>query len=261
MPKHLRYLFGILCCGWFLSVAAPVWAVDSSQLQQIDQAWQLSVHALNDINCSSCHVSHETQEFVAVPDQESCRGCHEQSVDTFLYGKHGIRIHEGLSPLTPAMSHLPMLADARDKAMNCNTCHDVHSVNTVAASVDSCLTCHDDTHSQNYLASKHGQMWLADQVSLPRPSANAVSCSTCHLPRHEEGSVVLVNHNNTYNLKPRDRMVKDVCLNCHGVEFAYNSIFDDDLIENNFAEEPKLKMETFDLLRAYEKRRSDNDSG
>ncbi len=83
-----------------------------------------------------------------------------------------------------------------------------------------------------------------------------MTCATCHLPREVSGDAILVNHNNTYTLKPRDRMVKEVCMNCHGVEHAYNSIFDDELVEANFARPPTQKLQTFQLVRDLEKKRS-----
>ncbi|MGF1512856.1 MAG: cytochrome c3 family protein [Elainellaceae cyanobacterium] len=259
-----------LLLGW----ATPAWgdrtgdAVDQAALDETTQLWKTSAHALNDINCSSCHQDEETKAFVADPTYESCQSCHEQSVDTFLLGKHGIRLLEDESPLMPAMARLPMKQAAHDLQMTCSTCHDAHSVNTVQAAVDSCLTCHNDTHSLNYENSQHAQLFAADLVELPRPSGpglprpsgSAVSCATCHLPRHEVETggetVTLVNHNNTYTLLPRDRMVGEVCMNCHGVEYSYNSIFDDDLVEANFDAPPTLSLETFDLVRALEERRA-----
>ena len=250
---------GCLCLmllgfGWI----APAIAFDQATVDETVQLWQGSAHALNDVNCSSCHQNAETKAFVSKPTYESCQSCHEQSVDTFLLGKHGIRLLEGRSPLTPAMARLPMKEDAHNRQMTCNSCHDVHSVNTVQAAVDSCLSCHSDTHSLNYETSKHAQMFASDR-QLPRPSNGSVSCATCHLPRHEtqqgDETITLVNHNNTYTLLPRDRMVQDVCMNCHGVEYSYNSIFDDDLVEANFNQPPTLAMETFDLMRALEARR------
>lgn len=257
--------FGILLMltwGW----AMPAWA-DGTAPAQMDEAiqlWQTSAHALNEVNCSSCHGSSETQEFVAQPDIASCQTCHESAVDTFLLGKHGIRTLEGETPLTPAMARLPMQPDAMARQMTCNTCHDVHSVNTVQAAVDSCLSCHSDSHSLNYENSRHAELFAADR-DLPRPSASAVSCATCHLPRHQMGTGdaarTLVNHNNTYTLLPRDRMVKDVCMNCHGMEYSYNSIFDDDLVEANFDAPPTLVLETLDLVRAFEERRTEPGDG
>ena len=245
-------LFFVL--SWFIPSTALANSIDQAQLTQIEQQWQTSAHALAEVNCSSCHQNEETKKFVVKPTEESCKSCHENSVDTFLLGKHGIRTLEGLSPLTPAMAHVPM-KDAAAGQLNCNTCHNVHTVNTYEASVDSCLTCHADNHSLNYKNSPHAQIFR-EVGTLPRPSRDVVTCATCHLPRSISGDEVLVNHNNTYTLKPRDRMVKDVCMNCHGLEHSFNSIFDDELVEANFARPPTQKLPTFQLVRDLEKKRS-----
>ncbi|NET33695.1 MAG: hypothetical protein F6K19_17000 [Cyanothece sp. SIO1E1] len=245
-----------------LGGAIPAWgnAISQADLDATVELWQGSAHALNDVNCSSCHQDTQDKTFMVYPTQETCQSCHEQAVDTFMLGKHGIRLLEGGTPLTPKLARLPMQAAAHDLQMTCNTCHDVHEVNTVQASVDSCLTCHSDAHSLNYQNSRHAELFIADS-SLPRPSGSAVSCASCHLPRHvikqaDGGELTLVNHNNTFTLKPRDRMVKEVCMNCHSVEYSYNSIFDDALVETNFDRPPSLSLETFDLVRALEARRS-----
>ena len=245
--------------GWI----SPVWGdgIDQAQLNERKQLWQASAHAFNQVNCSSCHQDEQTKAFVAQPNYESCQSCHEQAVDTFLLGKHGIRLLEGETPLTPDLARLPMQPDAHGLQMTCGTCHDVHSVNTVQAATDACLTCHSDSHSLNYTNSRHAELFGADR-SLPRPSASSVSCATCHLPRHQttlgDRSITLVNHNNTYTLLPRDRMVQEVCMNCHGVEYSYNSIFDDALVEANFDQPPTLSLETFDLVRDLESRRGES---
>lgn len=243
----------------------PVAAATEQAVKEAIQQWEVSPHALNDVNCASCHQNEETKEFVANPGFESCQSCHENSVDTFLLGKHGIRLLEDETPLTPKMAHIPMKRDAFDQQMNCNACHDAHTVNTMQASVDACLTCHNDDHSLNYENSKHAQVVFASKSSLPRPGDEMVTCATCHLPRtgtkKGDGTpVVNVNHNNTYTLKPRNRMVGEVCMNCHGVEYSYNSIFDDDLVEANFDRPPTLEHESFELMRAAEQRRSGNAS-
>ncbi|ESA34850.1 doubled cxxch domain-containing protein [Leptolyngbya sp. Heron Island J] len=260
----LRSLLVIGLSVLLMFIVTPMASATTQQeLDDITELWQTSAHALNDINCASCHQNNETKEFVAVPDHETCRSCHEQAVDTFLLSKHGIRLLEGDSPLTPAMARLPMQHEAMQKQMNCNACHNVHSANTTEASVDACLTCHNDNHSLNYQNSRHAELFAASQ-ELPRPGPGAVSCSTCHLPRvvHGQGdnAVVKVNHNNTYNLKPQDRMVGDVCMSCHGIEYSYNSIFDPELVEANFDRPPNLEMETFELMKAAEARRTGNTS-
>ncbi|NES86744.1 MAG: hypothetical protein F6K10_38360, partial [Moorea sp. SIO2B7] len=124
--------------------------VSQAQLDEINQLWRGSVHALADVNCSSCHLDYQSKKVVRNPTYESCQDCHKVAFETFLLGKHGIRIAEGLTTLKPKMAQLPMKESALSKQMNCNTCHDVHSVNTFHASVDSCLSCHNDPHSFNY---------------------------------------------------------------------------------------------------------------
>ena len=244
-----------LLAFWGFVPSALASNISKGKLQEIEQQWRTSIHALNDVNCSSCHVNEDNKTFISRPTEASCKSCHEYSTDTFLLGKHGIRTLEGLSPLTPAMAHLPMKKSALEGRMNCNSCHNVHTVNTYQAAVDSCLTCHNDTHSLNYKNSPHAEI-IKDIGLLPRPNSDTVTCATCHLPREIAGDTVLVNHNNTYTLKPRDRMVKEVCMNCHGLEHSYDSIFDDELVETNFARPPTLELPTFELVRNLEKKRS-----
>ncbi|MBE9029782.1 cytochrome c3 family protein [filamentous cyanobacterium LEGE 11480] len=232
-------------------------AVSQDQLETINQQWKGSAHALNDVNCASCHKDKKTKALVNNLGPESCKSCHEGEVDTFLLGKHGIRLLEKQSPLTPDRARIPMQADAHSKSMNCNACHNVHSVKTVPAAVDSCLTCHSDQHSLNYEKSKHAQLFQAKAARLPRPDQASVTCATCHLPRslmdEDDEDSVFVNHNNTYTLLPRDRMVRDVCMNCHGMEYSYNNIFDDENVEANFDHASTQDLKTLEMMRTAEK--------
>ncbi len=249
--KKVIALLLVLVAFFFLS-GAQGWAktISQSHLDEINRLWRSSAHALADINCSSCHLDGKTKELIFKPNQESCRSCHEVAVDTFLLGKHGIRIREGLSPLQPKMARLPMKKSVLDKEMTCNTCHDVHGVNTFQAAVDSCLACHNDSHSLNYSKSKHAQLLAAEG-----PSVKSVTCAACHLPRMEFDGAIHVNHNNTYNLLPQDRMVKDVCMNCHGMEYSYRSIFDSELVRANFDRAPTKELQTLDMIRALQQKR------
>ena len=45
-------------------------------------------------------------------------------------------------------------------------------------------------------------------------------------------------------------------MNCHGMEYGYKSIFDDELVESNFARPPTQSFETLEMVRVLEKRRS-----
>ena len=137
-------------------------------VEEATELWTGSTHSQQNVNCSSCHQTEDSGEFVARPGLESCRECHEYSTETYLLGKHGIRMQEGLSPLTPDMARLPMSPDSHQLQMTCNTCHDVHAQDTLKAAVDACLTCHSDRHSLNYLASNHAKLSFGHE-DLPRP--------------------------------------------------------------------------------------------
>lgn len=97
----MKKLVVVCLCAAMLWLGWGQGAIAATQ-EEIDfstQLWESSLHAINDINCASCHQDEETNEFVAKP-QASCRTCHEESVDTFMLGKHGIRLYEGNRPLT-----------------------------------------------------------------------------------------------------------------------------------------------------------------
>lgn len=258
-----RFILVFCCCICVtLSGTLPVWGLTDQDVQEISDRWQSSAHAFNGINCTSCHQDRESKTLVYHPGYESCQSCHDKSVKTFLLGKHGIRLLENLSPLTPHMAQIPMQPSADDRIMNCNTCHDVHSVNTVPASVDSCLTCHNDSHSLNYNKSPHGQLFAESRAGLARPTSQSITCATCHLPRQilEPGSEpkIGVNHNNTFTLLPRDRMVKEVCMNCHGMEYSFNNIFDDEVVESNFSYPSRQDLQTLKMIREANVNRIDS---
>ena len=236
-----------------LGISAPTaWALS---VEEATELWTGSTHSLQNVNCSSCHQAEETGEFVAHPGLQSCRQCHEFSTETYLLGKHGIRTQEGQTPLTPKMAQLPMRPESHSTEMNCNVCHDVHAQDVRWAAVDACLSCHSDRHSLNYLESNHAKLLVGNE-DLPRPGGDEVTCATCHLPRQIVDGAVRVNHNNTYTLKPRDRMAADVCMTCHGMEFAYNAIFDEDLVTDNFARSPERAHESLGMARARRDRRN-----
>lgn len=217
--------------------------------QELISEWQSSYHAQASINCMDCHEG-ANKNFLKNPLQNTCVKCHGAEFSGLEKSVHGIRGYLKLSPLVQKMSRLPMkLKDDEHRKLNCFICHDVHTVNTRQAAVESCLKCHNDQHSQQYLKSKHATLFAPEDTQ--RPGAQAVSCATCHMPRVEivvEGkNKVVVDHNNSSNLRPRDKMLK-VCLNCHDLEFSFNSIFDDEMIKNNFVGTPTKKHPTMKIL-------------
>jgi len=212
--------------------------------------WSASSHAEAGVNCTGCHAD-EQENWVAKPGLDQCGACHTNEVQTFTEGKHGMRLStvlsKPLSPISPSDSHMEFTEKGQQLHQNCNSCHQSHQFDRVSAAVDSCLNCHADEHSLAFLASPHGQRWEANKDSA-NVAAEQVSCATCHLPRMVKGKgekqIVSINHNQNFNLRPNEKMIRGVCMNCHGLGFAIDSLADEALIKNNFNGKPGVEIES-----------------
>lgn len=213
--------------------------------------WAVSQHALAGVNCSACHEpTTKGEKAAAWSDRvtiETCGSCHQKNVDGFHDGLHGMRGKSGLSAMTPGMARLPMKPDAANRMLDCNSCHSPHEANTTVAAVESCLQCHNDDHSLAYDASAHASLWR-DEVGGKAEANSGVSCATCHLPRDEEGRV---EHNQNANLQPNEKMIRSVCMNCHGLEFSIDSLGDKSLIDACFNSKPTAHIESVDMAVAW----------
>jgi hypothetical protein len=229
--------------------------LDQTQLKQ----WQDTAHAAANINCTDCHNVKDKVTGKVVwqdkPGYESCKTCHDDQVHGFLSSRHGMRLAQGMSPMTPGMARLPMLASAADKQMTCNTCHAAHSFDTTFAATNACMQCHADKHTLAFKGTAHEQTWLDEQANIA-PKGSGVSCATCHLPRVQqkiEGQLqVTVMHNQNDYLRPNEKMIRPVCLQCHGLSFAIDALADRTLIDNNFNDKPSkahFTPSSFDLIK------------
>ncbi len=141
---------------------------------------------------------------------------------TFVMGRHGMRQHPGIAkprdaqqglarlglsrvmpgwmsrwlsdPAVPAWmtvgeARLPMHADA-DPAMaiDCGSCHGEHNLDTVRAAVE--------------------------------------ACASCHMPKLEHRRQVRTTHNQNDNLRPNEKMIRTVCLDCHSLGFSLDALAD-----------------------------------
>jgi hypothetical protein len=207
--------------------------------------WRQSAHADAGVGCAGCHAPGAGAE-------ASCARCHAFEDATFRAGKHGARRALGLPDLAPADARLPMKAGAQGR-LGCAACHDPHSVDTRQAAVEACRGCHDDAHTRAYAASPHAGT-LARSRGEERPAGTAVTCATCHLPRMEQDQDgrprVAVHHANTFTLRPRDRMLKLVCQDCHGLAFALSALYDEALVASSFTGRPARVHETALLAQA-----------
>jgi hypothetical protein len=206
--------------------------------------WAGTAHARAGVNCTDCHQTKTADGVVAAwtdkPGHAACAQCHETEVKGFLDSRHGMRLKQKLSPMTPGMARHPMQADASNKELGCASCHGAHGFDTRRAAVEACLGCHDDRHSRAFRESPH---FLAGTAGKP-----AVTCATCHLPREihrQDGTdVVQVQHNQNWNLRPNEKMARGVCMNCHGLGFTLDALADPALIANNFRGQPARHVES-----------------
>jgi formate-dependent nitrite reductase cytochrome c552 subunit len=76
-----------------------------------------------------------------------------------------------------------------------------------------------------------------------------VSCASCHMPRKKKGKLVYVEHNQTLNLKPNSKMLRPVCMNCHGLEYATAALADKRLIARNFSGDFIEQHPSFNMVR------------
>jgi len=236
---------------------------DAPEQIKVDQTiiddWFETAHAKSGVNCSACHnqTIDETETWVDKPDYQICTSCHSEQFNNFMSGKHGMRLDEEklkrkLSPMTPSLARLPMKHKAMDKELNCNSCHSAHRYDTKKAKVEQCLTCHDDEHSLAYLDSPHHQLWQKE-LAGELPEGSGVTCASCHMPRIEkdffdgEFYQILVQHNQNDTLKPNEKMLRPVCMNCHGLGYSIDALADKTLIKNNFSTQPSIHIEGMEL--------------
>ena len=225
----------------------------------IVKEWEATLHAKAGVSCADCHMPKAKGQTVAQwidkPGHEACATCHANENAGFLAGRHGMRLASGLSvpltPMSPAMARLPMRADAHDKTLGCNSCHAAHRFDVRHAAVEACMGCHNDAHTRNYLQSAHAAAWDGE-IAGTRPPGAGVSCATCHMPREihhgEKGDFVLAQHNQNMNLRPNEKMIRSVCLNCHGLGLAIDALADPEVIRSNFSKLPSHHIPSLDWV-------------
>ena len=216
-------------------------------------------------------------QWVETPSTGTCKSCHEPQARSFARGRHGMREHPGIAPprnpmegleriglsrvlpaivadwladpvpptrMTVGEARLPMRGDAEaHRALDCGACHRPHDVDTALAAVEACASCHDDRHTRAYDGSPHHRLWQAE-LSGEAPPGAGVSCATCHMPGTESRDTVTTDHNQNDTLRPNEKMIRSVCLDCHGLEFSLDALADAGLIGRNFTGIPAVHVES-----------------
>jgi hypothetical protein len=168
-----------------------------------------------------------------------------------------MRLERGLGPMSPAMARQPMKADAHSKSLGCASCHAAHTFDTRKAQVEACMSCHDDGHTRAYIGSPHHELWKKE-LAGQAPPGSGVTCATCHLPRieHRQDDVkrILVQHNQNETLRPAEKMIRPVCMSCHGLGFSIDAIADTTLALSNYRGRPKARIRSIEMALEAESR-------
>jgi hypothetical protein len=221
--------------------APPGFELTARELGQ----WAASAHARGGVSCTGCHAP-SGRAFAREVADATCEKCHQAERDGFRRGRHGMRREVGLPDLVVGDARLPMKRDAHEKSVGCTSCHAAHDFDVRRAAVSACVGCHDDEHSRRYEATRHAASWAAD------PSGRSgASCATCHLPRLTVDGQTRASHAQNDNLRPSDKMARDVCLSCHGLEFSLDAISDAALVARNFDAAPRRHVRSLEMARAH----------
>ena len=214
----------------------------TNQYTQVPAEWKASLHAQGHANCSDCHQKGKANWVV---DIKVCKHCHDDQFTQWTQGHHGMMEATLQKSMTTDESELLMRSDVHNKTLNCNSCHKQHDYNTLKAEADSCLGCHADEHSVAWTRSEHAKRWRENPQS-------GASCATCHMPRTKESGQerISVLHNISAMMRPQEKMLQPVCMNCHGYEFSLRSLSDAALIKGNFIGKPAASSKTVDWVQA-----------
>ena len=215
-----------------------------AELDRWVDEWAGTAHAEAGINCGDCHAP-DGAAWVDAPTIAACESCHAKESAGFGAGRHGMRLTAGLGPMTPALARIPMHDDVGERELDCNACHGAHAYDTRHAAVDACLECHADEHTEAYRASAHFTLWQREGDGTAVPGSG-VSCATCHLPRVVDADAgrTVVAHNQNDFLRPNEKMIRPVCMQCHGLGFSLDSLADPALVAANFRGQPSRKVES-----------------
>jgi predicted CXXCH cytochrome family protein len=190
--------------------------------------WNGSGHARGGVSCTGCHqpdAGGGPAAWAWKVEDGVCERCHGKEREGFLLGKHGMRLAAGLTAMQPAAARAPMKPEAHDRRLGCTSCHGAHRFDRARAALEACEGCHDDRHTRDYRGSGHFLAWQRERRG-EAPPGSGVSCATCHLPRVALSERISVQHNQNGNLRPSDRMVREVCGHCHGVGYALSALAD-----------------------------------
>ncbi len=213
--------------------------------------WAQTLHARAGVNCQACHVADKQSGWQDAVSHHTCAKCHAGEVAGWLQGHHGMRVARDLPPMTPAEARLPMKPARAHEQLDCSSCHGGHRFDTQYAAAEACMTCHNDAHTLAWKHSSHAELWTRAGAGQGAPGTG-VACATCHLPRCEnESGKVVVQHNQNDNLRPNEKMIRSVCMQCHGIAFSIDSLADANLVKACFAGRSQTQIKSVEMVREW----------
>jgi hypothetical protein len=69
-----------------------------------------------------------------------------------------------------------------------------------------------------------------------------------------QGRRTHTEHNQNATLRPNEKMLRPVCLNCHGLPFALDALADPALIERNFRGQPAQHVRSIEMAQENQER-------
>ena len=251
-----------------------------------EEHWAASAHAAADVGCASCHApksetfSEVEANWIEAPGETVCKSCHRNEAKTFALGRHGMRRHPEIAKprqikrqlkelgwkeppealistledyrndptpapvMNTAEARVLLTPEAHGRDLTCMSCHGPHEQDIEFAQVDACLSCHADEHSVAYKTSPHFGLWQAELAG--GAPGTGVTCASCHMVSEIKKDTVRTNHNQNDTLFPNEKMIRPVCMNCHGLGFAIDALADPALVANNFSGQPDRHIGSID---------------
>ncbi|RMF19200.1 MAG: hypothetical protein D6758_02505 [Gammaproteobacteria bacterium] len=218
--------------------------------------WRLPASTLTgkhpglDSNCANCHASDRADMpgWITLPPDQACGACHQFQRNGFQSSRHGVRTKWGIDNqvariLGARTKTTGIRSDALAREQGCTTCHRLHEPGPVT--VQTCRACHDGPHSRAFETSPHATLTRGEQP---------FSCATCHFPKARTArGRVQTHHNASANLRPNEKMVRTVCLDCHGLGFTLDALAQPELIRTNFTGLPTDHIPSLDWVAVREK--------